>query len=98
MNASHLKFTNLRVISNKECVDRHVFTNQECVHNTTLCTFTNNGPGSSCGDSGSPLTIDSKLVAILSWGVPEKRQRPEQFTRISEFAQWIEEKTGIQAI
>lgn len=75
-----------------------MYSNQEFIHNTTLCTYSNNGPGSWKGDSGSPLTIDNRLIGVLSWGVPEKNERPEQFTRLSEFIHWIEQKTGIKAV
>lgn len=88
----------MRTISNDECITRHKFKVKKFIYNTTLCTYIDYDAGSYYGDSGGPLIINNKLVGVLSWGIirDEEKQplRPEQFTRISEYTQWIEEKTG----
>lgn len=52
------------------------------------------------GDSGGALVFDNKIIGILSWGMNSGfvKSKPDQFTRVSEFAEWIEEKTGIKAV
>lgn len=92
-----LQFIKLHVISNDECIKRHITTYKLLVHNSTLCTFVGNGSRTYLGDSGGALVINNRLVGILSWGITNK-EKPDQFTRISEFTEWIEEKTGIQAM
>lgn len=81
------------------CIGRHESANEWLIHNSTLCTFIGYGAGTFNGDSGGGLAIDNKLVGILSWGTPEiNKNKPDQFTRISEFTDWIEQKTGIKAV
>lgn len=87
------------MIPNDVCIRRHESANQFFVHNSTLCTFIGYGAGTFHGDSGGGLAIDNKLVGILSWGNPNNiKNKPDQFTRLSEFTNWIEKKTGIKAV
>lgn len=87
------------MIPNDVCIRRHESANQLLVHNSTLCTFIGYGAGTYHGDSGGGLAIDNKLVGILSWGNANNiKNKPDQFTRLSEFTNWIEQKTGIKAV
>lgn len=93
-----LQFIELRVISNDECIRRHTLEHQLSIHNSTLCTFIGFEAGAYVGDSGGGLTINNQLVGVLSWGLLGIKENPDQFTRVSEFIEWIEDKTGIKAV
>lgn len=97
-NPNQLQFIGLRVISNEFCIRKHKMFNQVYIHGTTLCTLVGDGGGSSNQDSGGPLVINKKLVGVLSWGIPFVKGYPDQFTKLSWFTQWIQEKTGIKAV
>lgn len=95
----NLKFITLRIIAQDTCARLHSSSYQVLIHNSTLCTFIGYGAGTCHGDSGGPLVINNQLVGVLSWGEAESEKRkPDQFTRISEFTEWIQKKTGIEII
>ncbi|KAI4457460.1 polyserase-related [Holotrichia oblita] len=56
-----------------------------------ICTLTQQGEGVCNGDSGSPLIADGKQIGIVSWGNPCANGRPDVFTRVSSFFDWIQE-------
>eukprot|EP01024_Parvocaulis_polyphysoides_P065542 TRINITY_DN7651_c0_g1_i6.p1 TRINITY_DN7651_c0_g1~~TRINITY_DN7651_c0_g1_i6.p1 ORF type:complete len:257 (+),score=12.99 TRINITY_DN7651_c0_g1_i6:202-972(+) len=73
---------------------------------TMICAIPSDRTGATClGDSGSPLVlkgstpVDDVLVGIVSWGPPHQcitlertwKQAPGIFTRVSTFANWIDE-------
>lgn len=68
------------------------------INNSTLCTFIGYGAGTHEGDSGGGLAIDNMLAGVLSCGFPGEKRKPDQFARISEFTEWIEQKTDIKAV
>lgn len=68
------------------------------IHDSILCTFIGNGTGTCYGDSGGVLAVNKKLAGIMAWGVAYAQGKPDQFTRISNFVKWIEEKTNIIAV
>ncbi|XP_051765793.1 cathepsin G-like [Ctenopharyngodon idella] len=56
-----------------------------------------NGHGGSCfGDSGGPLVCGKTAVGITSFGDPRcnSSDRPNVYTKISAYIQWIDEVTG----
>lgn len=94
------------MISNGECSKLHEDLFKARILNTTLCTFEHarifpeyTVYGTAKGDSGGPLVVNNQLVGICSWGnIRFYQTYPDQYTRLSEYAHWIEENTGIKAI
>lgn len=70
---------------------------QPFIHNTTVCTDNVNGTGICFGDEGNSLlnVIDGKLLGLSTWPIHCGNGRPDAFTRISAYLEWIEELTGI---
>ncbi|XP_023246672.1 trypsin-1-like [Copidosoma floridanum] len=68
----------------------------EIIHPTQLCA---NDPtarrGQCSGDSGGPLSIDGKLVGIVSWSIKDpycaSTTYPGIYTRVSKYVDWINE-------
>lgn len=71
-----------------ECVARHAVKNFQKIYDSTLCALAD-FRGICYGDSGSALVTNNSLVGIASWGVPCAVGKPDQFTRISSFYDWI---------
>lgn len=94
-----MRYTQLRVISNDDCIQMHTLKeNKECIYNSTLCTFRTDS-GACKGDSGGGIVIDNKLVGVLSWGELNCASgKPDKFTRISSMTDWIQNKTYIVAV
>ncbi|XP_014486675.1 PREDICTED: trypsin-7-like [Dinoponera quadriceps] len=68
---------------------------RKIIYDTQICT---NEPtvvkGSCLGDSGGPLTVDGKLVGLISWSVSCGNTRfPTIYTRVSSYINWISEHT-----
>ena len=58
---------------------------------SNLCTANEKGQGACQGDSGGGL-VDPKtntLCGIVSWGIPCAKGKPDVFTRVSWFLDWI---------
>lgn len=85
-------------MGNADCRDIHHAEQAESIYNGTICTLRNMGNGACFGDSGGPLTANGKLIGLVSWGVPCAVGFPDQFTRVSEFLDWIKENTGLEPI
>lgn len=45
------------------------------------------------GDSGSPLIVEDKIIAIVSWGLPCAKGYPDVYTRVNYFIDWINDNT-----
>lgn len=86
-----LKSISLTTISNVECVARHTVERKRNIYETTLCAYDDIGIGICYGDSGSALVANDRLIGIASWGKPCAIGKPDQFTRISSFYDWIME-------
>lgn len=81
-----------------ECIERHDASQADRIFPTTLCTYKRSGLGSCFGDSGGPLVTNRTLVGLVSWGVPCARGKPDMFTRVSEYADWVAENTGVELL
>lgn len=83
-------------MSNDECRRRSIA--QALIRdNITLCAYSGKvGVGTCKGDSGGPLVSNFKLIGISSWGLPCAKGYPDGFTRISEFAEWIDENMHVK--
>lgn len=53
------------------------------------------GAGTCFGDSGGPLVINGNVIGLVSWGIPCARGRPDMFTRVSSYVDWVAEHTGV---
>ncbi|XP_060525022.1 brachyurin-like [Cylas formicarius] len=64
---------------------------------TTICSKGETDEGQCWGDAGGPLTVNGKVVGIISYGPPfcYNQDKPTAQTRISYYLDWISEKTGI---
>lgn len=85
---NNLQYITLKTISNQDCADAYIGTK---IIDSELCTFTKIGEGTCKGDSGGPLVSSGSLVGIVSWGNPCALGDPDIYTRVSDFADWIEE-------
>ncbi|XP_046819420.1 chymotrypsin-2-like [Vespa crabro] len=65
------------------------------IHNSHLCAYDPESPRGSChGDSGGPLTVNGKLVGLVSWAKAcALTDYPTVYTRVSEFMDWIDANT-----
>lgn len=60
-----------------------------------LCTYIGFGAGTCFGDSGGVLTVENKLIGVLSWGIPCGVGRPDQFIRVSDHVAFIKNYTKL---
>ncbi|XP_058799502.1 chymotrypsin-2-like [Phymastichus coffea] len=54
-----------------------------------ICTKTKLGEGACHGDSGGPLVADGVQIGIVSFGQPCAAGKPDVFTRVHTFSDWI---------
>lgn len=78
-------------MTNNECRKRSLAGSP--IHDfITLCAYSGAiGTGLCTGDSGGALISDNKLIGIASWGIRCAKGFPDGFTRVSEYASWIDE-------
>lgn len=53
------------------------------------------GEGTCFGDSGGPLVLNDSLIGLVSWGIPCAIGRPDMFTRVSSFVDWVTTYTDV---
>lgn len=94
--AEYLKEAELKVITNEDCrslIDGALF-------DTQLCAGVEGGYRGYCRyDSGGPLTLpDGTLIGIISNGILScsDSERPNVFTKVSRYIDWIEATTGLK--
>ncbi|KAJ6225201.1 hypothetical protein RDWZM_003746 [Blomia tropicalis] len=86
---NELQFIELRIISNIICRIR-LFGFP--ILSTHVCTLSGRGKGACQGDSGGPLVVNGTQVGIVSWGIPCARGRPDVFTSVVSYREWIMEQ------
>ncbi|EFN68767.1 Chymotrypsin-1 [Camponotus floridanus] len=79
----HIKLT---VIDQKQCLSTSFR-----VSSNNICTLNKKGEGVCHGDSGGPLVADGEQIGVVSWGIPCAKGRPDVFTRIYHYMDWIEQ-------
>jgi len=81
----------VKVLSHADCVKKYSGNNQVTIGKGMVCAG-GDGKDSCRGDSGGPLTINSKsraqLVGIVSWGIG-CGSYPGVYTRVDQYLQWI---------
>lgn len=82
-------------MDNEECRQRHHSAQTMFIHHSTICTILKQGHGACYGDSGGPLVSAGKLIGVVSWGIPCAQGRPDAFTRVTSYLDWIAENTGV---
>lgn len=93
-----LIFANVFTLTNEDCIARHSPVQAAKIHNSTLCTLVEHGVGTCNGDSGGPLVINNTLAALVSWGIPCALGRPDVYTRMSAYADWVMHETGVRVL
>ncbi|XP_026325335.1 brachyurin-like [Hyposmocoma kahamanoa] len=76
----------LQVISNEECAETFSF-----LPASNICTSGYGGRSVCGGDSGGPLTVDRRLVGIVSFGYAVECEQgyPEAYARVTSYSSWI---------
>ncbi|XP_061401170.1 serine protease 1-like [Musca vetustissima] len=92
---NHLRYADMKVISNTEC--KKTFGNT--ITESNICVSTSGGISTCNGDSGGPLVLKSSKVQIglTSFGSANgcEKSHPAAFTRVTSYLEWIKEHTGI---
>nr|XP_022914398.1 chymotrypsin-2-like [Onthophagus taurus] len=60
-----------------------------------VCTFTKKGEGACHGDSGGPLINGNTQVGVVSWGQPCAKGKPDVFTSVIYYRDWIKEHSNV---
>ncbi|XP_058798969.1 trypsin-1-like [Phymastichus coffea] len=94
----HLRVATLYVVDQEKC-KKIIETGPNHVYKTNLCAYDPNTRKGQCTkDSGGPLTLNGTLVGIVSWSFKDpycgSTKRPAQYTRVSEYIDWIKEHTA----
>ncbi|KAK2584857.1 hypothetical protein KPH14_006294 [Odynerus spinipes] len=81
-----LQEVNLTVVAQQTCKAVYPY-----VQNSHICTYTSVGKGVCNGDSGGPLVANGVQIGIVSFGRPCAVGYPDVYTRVSSYAQWIQQ-------
>lgn len=83
----------LKVIDQENCSKKLVFP----IKSSHVCTLTKAGEGACNGDSGGPLvSSDGFQIGIVLFGQPCARGKPDVYTRVYAFLDWIDAKISEQ--
>jgi uncharacterized repeat protein (TIGR01451 family) len=93
------------IITNGQCEDWYdgsVGSDDWITANMLCAAFAEGGKDACQGDSGGPLVIpdgqDWQLAGVVSWGIGcAEPYQPGVYTRVSQYVDWIESKSGIGA-
>ncbi|XP_014206306.1 chymotrypsin-2-like [Copidosoma floridanum] len=85
---NNLQEINLKVIDNVACAKGMGHKVQDFL----ICTLTKAGEGACNGDSGGPLVADGVQIGIVSYGYPCAHGRPDVYTRVHFFLDWIHKR------
>ncbi|XP_046820253.1 chymotrypsin-2-like [Vespa crabro] len=85
---NELQHIKLKVIDQKKCATMVIIAGIP-VSDTNICTLNQYGEGACHGDSGGPLIDGDEQVGVVSWGIPCAKNRPDVFTRVFSYLDWI---------
>ncbi|XP_014360164.2 chymotrypsin-1 [Papilio machaon] len=83
-----LMMLELNAISFEDCQEAHKNINP--VFDSQICALTKEGEGACHGDSGGPLVREGRQVGVVSWGIPCAKGKPDVYTKVESFMDWIE--------
>ncbi|XP_044743793.1 trypsin-7-like [Chrysoperla carnea] len=89
-----LQKVNITIVDINECKKIHSYT----VHDSNVCAGVPGGWKGQCnGDSGGPLTLNGKIVGLVSWSMKPCTTPPFPgvFTRVASFRDWIRKNAGV---
>lgn len=82
-----LKFDIFQTLSVQECANRLA---PNKIFTTEICAYAKVNDGACQGDSGGPLVINGVQHGITSWVIPCAVGRPDVYTRVYSFLDWID--------
>ncbi|XP_063973029.1 chymotrypsin-2-like [Diachasmimorpha longicaudata] len=82
-----LQHITLTVIDQRDCRNASLMR----ITKKNLCTLNGKGEGACHGDSGGPLVADGVQIGVVSWGTPCAKGKPDVFTRVYSYIDWINE-------
>lgn len=90
-SSNRLQKINLNVLANDKCNKSYseYTTESIAIGSGHVCTLNKELEGACMGDSGSPLTLNNQLVALVNAGIPCATGFPDFHARISYFHDWI---------
>lgn len=94
----YLQYLRVKTLTNEKCLARYHDVYPDYIYDGTLCTYAGQRQGTCSGDFGGPLVANGQLIGVSSWAWPCAFARPDGFTRISVFTEWIEEISGVAAV
>ncbi|XP_053603890.1 trypsin 5G1-like [Plodia interpunctella] len=91
-SSSILLAAQVNIVSQRSCA--RAYLRIGTITSGMICAGGSDPPRDACqGDSGGPLVANNHLVGIVSWGEGcADNIYPGVYTRVSEYAPWIEEK------
>lgn len=95
---TYLQYLCVHILSNAHCYNRHTDEFQPHINNGTICAMARRDHGTCVGDSGGPLVANKQLIGVVSWGQPCALGVPDGYMRVSEFATWIKEVSGVVGV
>jgi trypsin len=86
-----LQTINLKVFASDKCNKSYseYTTESIMIGSGHVCTLNKELEGACMGDSGSPLTLDNQIVAVVNAGIPCATGFPDFHARVSYFHDWI---------
>lgn len=98
----YARYIYLKTISNADCIQKYGENASEFIDNSIMCavsSFYTYGVGLCHGDAGNPLVLNGRLVGIALWDVhksaPCALGKPDQYTRISSYLDWIKNHVNV---
>ncbi|KAF5286568.1 hypothetical protein FQA39_LY16251 [Lamprigera yunnana] len=83
--STNLLYTTLKALTLRDCINAYPGNN---INNNHVCAL-EYGRGGCDGDNGNPLVANNLLIGILSWGIPCATGKPDVFSNIATYNNWI---------
>lgn len=88
-----LQYLMVRIWDTRTCMRSHGMGRFRVTKNN-VCTLNRKRQGICSGDSGGPLVANGRIIGIVSWGGRCAAGRPDVFTKVSAYVDWIHNNTG----